>query len=487
MISTENIITRHCLNQDLLIYQHNDTLQLDHKFDYVELCHMIDYWKVLLVEKYAVTVGQTCYLDLVQQDIYYYSLFFAICELGLIIVVDLPRVGPSTDLKTDHRLNMHGQIDFWFADSLTLSHPYNELRFKHIGRQVIEPCTEFNNYTVLDHDRFAEIAGAIWCAPNMPLIWTSSSGTTNTPKKVVESHHKIYTMSRRMVPLLNFEKSDVVCHTKNIHHGSSLVLFFLPSFMACDHHLTRVWNALESDSVSELVSFVEQEKPNHVFLYTTNLLTEFLQKISVWDRRLELLTLYHVTPEIIQLQKLKNVDMIRSTYGESTIGSAILLKHVNKDVDISTYEINNMGPKMDDYYELDIVDGKLAVSIPMLDQPWRSTGDVFTVSNDNYYFHGRSDLYRIGYSWIKFSELEQEVNDQFGTDKGKPNANAVIDANLQKLYLAVWNKVSLDAVPKFVEHLKEKYDGYEVLKGLFQHISSLSARKKSRPAKVTEA
>lgn len=116
MTQIKNIITRHCLNKDLIIYQHNSDQHLDHAVNYDQLCDMINYWKVLLVEKYQVSAGQTCYIDLGKQDIYYYSLFFAICELGLAIVVDLPNVNAFTDVKTNHRLNMHGKIDFWFAD-----------------------------------------------------------------------------------------------------------------------------------------------------------------------------------------------------------------------------------------------------------------------------------------------------------------------------------------------------------------------------------
>ena len=116
MTSTKNIITRHCLNKDLIIYQHDDNLQLNHEFNYTQLCDMIDFWKVLLVEKYNATPGQTCYLGQKSQDIYYYSLFFAICELGLVLVVDLPRVKDTRNLKTDYRLNMHGKIDYCFID-----------------------------------------------------------------------------------------------------------------------------------------------------------------------------------------------------------------------------------------------------------------------------------------------------------------------------------------------------------------------------------
>jgi hypothetical protein len=262
-----------------------------------------------------------------------------------------------------------------------------------------------------------------------------------------------------MTQLLNFEKSDRICHTKNIHHGSSVVLFFLPSFMACNDHLTKIWSAADpAASIENLVKFAVREKPNQLFLYTTEFLTEFLQLLPPVDYKLELLTLYQITPEIIKLQKEKNVAVIRSTYGESTIGSAILLKTVSKDVDLAAYEINNMGPQMDDFYNLRITDGKLDVSIPSIDQDWKSSGDNFTLANNNYYFHGRADLYRIGYTWIEIQALEKEVNEHFGISNGRVNATAVIDSEMQKLYLAVWLP-NPDATQKFIKHLKNKYDG----------------------------
>lgn len=459
MTQIKNIITRHCLNKDLIIYQHNDEQQLDHAVNYDQLCDMINYWKVMLVEKYQVSAGQTCYIDLGKQDIYYYSLFFAICELGLAIVIDLPNVTTFTNIKTNYRLNMHGKIDFWFANSQRQDDHWNKIRFNHIATHVINPAEEFDHYSVKDHSSFNTIANAIWCTPDMPLICTSSSGTTGIPKKVIESHYKIYGMSKRMTQLLNFEKSDRICHTKNIHHGSSVVLFFLPSFMACNDHLTKIWSAADpTASIENLVKFAVREKPNQLFLYTTEFLTEFLQLLPPVDYKLELLTLYQITPEIIKLQKEKNVAVIRSTYGESTIGSAILLKTVSKDVDLAAYEINNMGPQMDDFYNLRITDGKLDVSIPSIDQDWKSSGDNFTLANNNYYFHGRADLYRIGYTWIEIQALEKEVNEHFGISNGRVNATAVIDSEMQKLYLAVWLP-NPDATQKFIKHLKNKYDG----------------------------
>ena len=458
MTQPKNIITRHCLNKDLIIYQHNDDYHLDHTFNYTQLCDMIDYWKVLLVEKYQTTAGQTCYIDLTKQDIYYYSLFFAICELGLVIVVDLPNINAFTNLKTDHRLNMHGKIDYWFADAQRQIDQWNKIRFEYISVHVISPAEEFDHYTIKDHSLYKSIAGAIWCTPAMPLIYTSSSGTTGIPKKVADSHHKIYSMGKRMIPLMDFKKSDRICHTKSIHHGASFVLFFLPGFMACDNHLTKIWSAGQKDSTKNLVEFAIREKPNQLFLYTTEFLTEFLQLLPPIDHKLELLTLYQITPEIIKLQKEKNIAVIKSTYGESTIGSAILLKIVPKDVDIATYEINNMGPRLDDYYNLRITNGQLDVSIPSINQDWKSAGDKFTLVNDNYYFHGRSDLYRIGYTWIEIRILEREVNEHFGINNGRVNATAVVDSEMQKLYLAVWMPNS-DATHKFVEYLKNKYDG----------------------------
>ena len=454
----KNIITRHCLNKDLIIYQHNDDHHLDHTFNYTQLCDMIDYWKVLLVEKYQVSASQTCYIDLTKQDIYYYSLFFAICELGLTIVVDLPMINAFTNLKTDQRLNMHGKIDYWFADAQRQSDHWNKIRFEYISVHVISPVEEFDHYTVKDHISFKAIASVIWCTPDTPLICTSSSGTTGIPKKVIESHYKIYGMSQRMTQLLNFEKSDRICHTKNIHHGSSIVLFFLPGFMTCNDHLTKIWTVGSKDSTKNLVEFAIREKPNQLFLYTTEFLTEFLQLLPPIDHKLELLTLYQITPEIVKLQKEKNIAVIRSTYGESTIGSAILLKNVPKDVDLATYEINNMGPQLDDYYNLRITNGQLDVSIPSINQDWKSAGDKFTLVNDNYYFHGRSDLYRIGYTWIELQILEREVNEHFGINNGRVNATAVVDSEMQKLYLAVW-MLNSDATHKFVEYLKDKYNG----------------------------
>ena len=57
----ENTITRHCINPEMLIHLHDENFNLDHikTWNYTEFCEFIDFWKVILVEKYNAQPGQT--------------------------------------------------------------------------------------------------------------------------------------------------------------------------------------------------------------------------------------------------------------------------------------------------------------------------------------------------------------------------------------------------------------------------------------------
>ena len=48
---------------------------------------------------------------------------------------------------------------------------------------------------------------------------------------------------------------------------------------------------------------------------------------------------------------------------------------------------------------------------------------------------GRSDLYRIGETWVKLVDLETLLYNHFSD-----SANIVIDVDLQKIYLAIWEE-----------------------------------------------
>lgn len=445
------VISRHCLNPNLLVYQHDASGTQTDVFDYQQFCNMISYWKVLLVDRYQAHPGNTCLVDFVLLNAYYYSALFAAAELGLVLIVDLPHAYCDSDIQS-YKINMHGKIDFIISQKIKYDkarpghNKYDILRNNHIGVNTVFE-EDFNSYTIKNNSLWKEVAEKIYCQPEHPLIYSSSSGTTGIPKKIINSHRKVYLMAKRLGRLLDINPTDRVLHTRNIHHGASMCYHFLPGFMIGREQYT--YTMKNKQEISEIVDFIEEHKINQLFLYTSVFLTDYLNQTPVVSHTVKITTLYQITLESVKLLKQKNIKSIKSPFGDTTIGLGFFVKEVNQCTNEKQYDVSNMGPASDDFFQCELRDSRLYVSCPMLDEAWQTSNDLFDLIDGDFYFKGRADAYRINHDWIKLTDLENKIKQLFGTD----GANVVVDQDMQKIYLAIWkdNNLAEQAFTAFVE------------------------------------
>lgn len=453
------IITRDWITKDILVYQHNQkTLELDKVFNYKQFCEMIDFWKLILIDKYNAKPGEQCLIDFSDLNVYYSSAIFAAAELGLILVVDFPHCYNEDDLNS-YRVNMHGPIDY----IITQHHKYdasdsgyNEWDCKrnaYIGKQVIFQ-EDLYDYKVQNTELFKTITDTIWATSESTLIHSASSGTTGAPSKIVNSHNKVYAMAERMGRLLGFAQEDRVLHIRNIHHGAGMAYHFLPSFHIVKEHYTYV--PANYNDLTDLIKFVEDNKITFLFLYLQQLMMNYLRATPKFDRHVKITTLFHITEEAVQLVKDKNIQFIRSLFGDTTIGQGFFLKYVDKFTDLFTYDVSNQGTKLDDFFGIAVLDGKLHIEIPSLGETWKTSNDRFDVINNEYYFRGRANQYRINYEWVQQADVEREVREHFSDD-----ANVVFDPEHERIYLAVWNKNDL-AYSKVLEYFIANYKNVSI-------------------------
>jgi len=468
------VISRHCLNPNLLIYQHDSSSESCPQtdvFDYQKFCLMINYWKVMLVDRYQAQPGQTCLLDFVVLNVYYYSALFAAAELGLVLIVDLPHCYSDDDIQS-YKVNMHGKIDFIISqkaryDANRPGHlPYDIKRNNHIGINLVFQ-EDFDSYKIQNHDLWASVAEKIYCRPNDPLIYSSSSGTTGVPRKTVNSHRKVNLMAYRLGKLLGFSPNDKVLHTRNIHHGASMCYHFLPGFMIGKEQYTYTMQSY--DEIPRIINFVQEHSINQLFLYTATFLTDYLQQTPAVDHPVNITTLYQITPEALKLLKQKNIQSISSPFGDTTIGLGFFVKTATQHTDEKTYDVTNMGPASDDFYLCELRDSRLFVSCPTLNEDWTTSNDLFDLINGNFYFRGRANNYRINHEWIKLNELESKVKLLFGHE----GANIVVDQEMQKIYLAIW-KPNDEAERALDEFFEKEYEhvriGYVLRNEPFEHF-----------------
>ena len=457
----QNIITRYCINPEILFPEYDtDTGELVKTHDYNDFCHLINRWKIILVKKYNVQPGQTIFL-LAGPNLYYYSLFFAAAELGLVFIVDWPHVFLERDLE-DPKVVAHGQIDYIFIhsdfhkiDSLHAK-PYWEIqRNLKFGKNLLYQ-DEFYNYTITKSEGITDIVNAIWASPESDLIYSTSSGTTGPPKKFTDSHKKVYLTAKRLANLY-FTKNKSVLHYKTMHHGASMAIHFLPGFMTGGKQFTAEGTNGDHNSMDPVIQFVMDNKINQLFLYNVAQITYFLKNMPRADHCVNIVTLYQITPEIVALIKEKNINWVKTVFGDTTIGIGFFIKTVNQTTDILNYEITNLGKPLDDFFQFELRNGNLYISCPALNEDYRTSNDIFEIINGDYYFKGRANQYRINGEWIKLNEIEQKVQQLFGIH----GANIVVDAEHQKIYLAIWEE-NLQAETELITFFTKNYESVNI-------------------------
>lgn len=462
----ENILSRHCIHPDVLLYEHcpetGELIKIHTRDDFVQ---SINRWKMFLVEKYNVQPGQTMMIDL-WPGLQYYSLIFASMELGLVFIIDWPLCYNETDL-INPKVTMYGQIDYVVTHSHQgdPSHPKGQhawSEFTHqrnlkYGKTLIYEDMLFE-HNIYGNKRFDEITNTIWATPESDIIYSSSSGTTGTPKKITYSHKEIYQSAWRLMNQYS-TKNHSVLHYKSLQHGANLCLHFLPSFMVGGKLFTASGiNGEAEGGLESVVKFAVDNKINHLFLVNGTQIMYFLENMPRADYTVNIITLYQITPAMLPLMKEKNINWIKSVFGDMLCGSGHFIKTVDQNTDPATYDVTNMGPPLDDFWQFEIRDDEvLWISNRELGIEWRTAMDKFKVVDGNYHFMGRADKYRIGEEWIELDDLEKQVKSLFETD----GANISVDREMQKIYLAVW-KPNAEAEIKLNKFLDDKYQNVKI-------------------------
>ncbi|CAB4129023.1 hypothetical protein UFOVP112_129 [uncultured Caudovirales phage] len=454
-------LTRDCIVDGLELTEFDNEFNITRIVNRDEFCNMVDQWKSLLLEKYDAKPGQTFFLHGHSSSVYY-SFMFAAWELGLINIIDLPRCNCEADL-TAPRTTMFGIVDFivrtnthnelfgpnvvgkydpnrWYAGP-TFKWEYERARTQ--SRNIIE-LDDFEDH--VPQNDISNISNIVLCTTESDAIYFPSSGTSNAPRVLKDSHKKVLTIANRSIVQLGLQEDERVLHQNNINHGSTFVVHWLPTFMKCKYHFT----AMPRD-FDRLVKVSNELKINRVMLYTTKLVTDWLIASGPVDHPVKIQTLYQITPEIINLIKEKNINTVFGNFGSSEIGGPFFVKRITPNVNLDTYEINNMGKPLDDFWQLEVRDGKLWIKSDILGIDWATANDKFEQRNGDFYFLGRENFYRIGEEWFDLGVLEKQLAEYF-----KDQASIVVDPNLQKLYLAIWEE-NKDSENRFISFMNSTF------------------------------
>jgi hypothetical protein len=467
-----NILSRNLISADFVLNQENLHTGEVFQINRDKFCKMIDYWKILLVEKYKAQPGQTVMLEFNLTNAYYYSAVFAVWELGMIMIVDWPHAFSLED-ATSHRMTMHGKVDFAMVYSRQTDpkdkdfYSFWDYERNRLNCNVIITEQEFDDYQIQDHNIASQILNTTFATPDLDAVWTATGGTTGLPQQIKITHQEIVLQTLRLCKHLNFQSNENTLHTNNLHHGASMCYHFLPSFITSKNHY--VFNHRpDSNYYKNLCKYVVDHQINKILLYSSEKLINFLEQTPKINFNLDIVTLFYVNEQCVRLMQEKNIASIRNVFGDTTIGYGFLVKVVDQNTDADKYVTNRIGPQLDDFFEFDIVDGFLHVKAQGLGQTqWKTSSDKFKKINNDYYFYGRGTNFRIGDEWINLGDIDKVVHDLFGVD----GATVVIDNEEQQLYLSIWAP-SQTAEQEFLQYIDMHFEHIKVNK-IARHLNPI--------------
>jgi len=432
------LITRDVIHKEIKLSSlrpNNDGTVKETVIDYVELCSQIDRNKEYLVNVKKVKPGQKVILCTLYWPSYA-SWFFACSELGLVFVVS---DWPKSDIART-KLSLYGEIDYIIQD---LKMPL----FSEWWPEKIIEVAEVEAYNPTGNPT------PIWVNPTDVLLLATSSGTTGTPKVIPNTHEWFYNILHRAGKLYNLTEEDNCYHSKPLHHGSVCGMFFLPSLKYSKNHFHapfkfmipeqgKSWEETESFFIRAWVNWFQEKKITRTMLFPDQI--EYLNKYISYDNKRENnLTIYCLSK--IKKEEIENLvakfkyKMI-SIFGANEIGGPLFLPAITPD-NYTSFNPSFMGPKLDDFYDLEIVEGMLITTRP--DGIIVSTGDKFKLVDGNYYYLGRENVYRIDGKTI-YMDLFNEVVEKILKQKKEDDFDLVIDSEEETFYIRVNTDVDLE-------------------------------------------
>lgn len=411
-----SVITREIINKDIVFEDRNGFVGTKIKtYNYNDLSREIDKFKNLLKNHKAkkdnnIIIG-------IQPSLEQIACVFACMELGITIsIVDYHRPDSFQQYKyMDPKTEILSPIDFFIVNYRNESDKFNFFHNKSRKTIICNEQKNFDyttNYTV-DADE------------NTNLITCTSSGTTNTPKKIIHKHNFLYKLIKRNS--LFFDKT--VSITFNLNHGSSLATYFLPSLVS--KKVDKIVN------IKDFLSCLKFENIdiNHILLPYRNYLeisSEYYNPNTIFY------TLSIISNELVKNYQNGNFKDIISFFGSNETSGPTLINQISKkNFQEESYH------KIDNFYNLKIVKSELNVILPIYNTTI-NTNDLFeTKDNNEFVFKGRNDIKRI-------NGLNVDKNLYDSICKETMDCDIVYDIAHQYIYLAIWKNYS-DIFERFLD------------------------------------
>ena len=428
------IITRELINKNIKVY---DTIsETKDVYNYNSLSLLINRVKNTFLENGAQKGNIVC---LIQADIslVHIAAIFASLELGMkLLVADHPATKEALPYC---KMAMRGPVDFTIYDNSLVQ--VNDL----LHRPWLEMITDYSK-VVINSEKISTNTepSAIWATEEDIALISSSSGTTNWSKSVEFTHNEVHLISNRNIKIFDYKSTDLVAQTKNLHHGGSLLISFLPALMTCDTHIAMfmpdidVFFDAKKDSMSRYIKFLNSKGCNRITITNYEVFEAFLtlvgETIGKFDKTLTIIPfVFKSTPKLIEFAKQYNVE-IHNTYGSMDSQMIPLAVYkINKD---SEFIENYVGDWEDDgFYTLNSIGDHRVHTFEREDGRLCTIQDTIEIKDGKVYLYARAI--------DENSELRSQVERYITTD-------FAIVQNQQDKYLALFEETVLPVTVKLL-------------------------------------
>jgi len=383
------IITRELLNKDLKIYN-----PLKNSWDnYQSLCKKIDQIKNTLLKRGA-QKGNTVALIQLMIDTNHIASVIACLELGLkLIVADMPATRQSLPYC---KLAMRGPVDFTLYGTDIFTNRFESFDKRPWGDMIFK----YSRVAINETEYIDDVSPTPIYATNDAVgLVSSSSGTTNWSKSIDFTHNEIYLIASRNVDLFGYKKTDVVAQTKNLHHGGSLLISFLPSLMTCDLHVSAFISDYKNyfdvfkDAMVHIIKTIDKMGCNRITITNYDIFESFLElagnTIGSFKKTLIIIPfVFKSTQKLIDLAKKYNVE-VHNTYG--SIDSQMIPLAINRSTKDSVFIENYVGDWVDDgFYSIDSIGEHGVHTFRRIDGRLCTIQDTIEIKDGKVYLYARA-------------------------------------------------------------------------------------------------
>jgi hypothetical protein len=444
-----NVISRNIISKNFTY------VEADKKYYIEDLYNNIDYWKYVLKKVCNVSAGETIGFGLTNLNLDYFGLVFASLELSLqIVILDYSSGAHKNNFK-DFKNEIYGKIDTFIYFNKRSKKTKSTLLFDQKIKYYVSKSKNYFNIRDLKNIQIKEnIYKNIMPNSDDIMLFCTSSGSTGTPKIVKHNHNFMYNLVMRNK---KFFKGSVL-HLKNLHHGSSLAVFFLPT-LASDLVSFHTSHSLDSKKIEDVVKIIYNLKiENVMFPYTHDIENFLLNSENCVYNNLNIYTLSYISPNWQKYLTI-GIQKFESIFGSNETSGPLFLSTLEKQyVKFDPTEFNII----DDFYKFDF-SSVLEVTMPVYNTKIK-TNDIFIKENKKIYHKGRKDI-------IKINQVILDLHDLTSiSSKINNNGEIITDTVYNKIYVALWSNLEYDKNIKIIKtELKKinhrlKIDNVKILK-----------------------